>query len=205
VEFAEVVRRRRMVRNYDPDRPVPPELVQRLLENAIRAPSAGFSQGWGFLVLNGPADRERFWQATATADAGGRWFDGMRRAPLIVVAHSDKQTYLDRYAESDKGWADRDEARWPVPYWHIDAGMASLLILLTAVDAGLGACFFGIPPERIEAYRAAFDVPAGMAPVGAITIGYPAPDWRSPSLRRGRRGVDQVVHHGRWGGRAPAG
>src|SRR5690606_26678992 len=64
VEFGEVVRRRRMVRNYDPDRPVPPEVVRRLLEHAIRAPSAGFSQGWGFLVLTEPADRARFWQAT---------------------------------------------------------------------------------------------------------------------------------------------
>ena len=46
-----MVRRRRMVRNYDPDRPVPAEIVDRLLAHALRAPSAGFSQGWGFLVL----------------------------------------------------------------------------------------------------------------------------------------------------------
>jgi nitroreductase len=190
-----------MVRNYDPERPVPPAVVRRLLEHAIRAPSAGFSQGWGFLVLTEPADRALFWSATSTAstpEAGGRWLDGMRRAPLIVVVHSHKDAYLDRYAEPDKGWADRDEARWPVPYWHIDAGMAGLLILLTVVDEGLGACFFGIPPEQIGAYRGAFGVPEGMTPVGAITIGYPAPDQRSPSLKRGRRQVDQVVHHGRW-------
>lgn len=210
MEFSEVVRRRRMVRNYDPDRPVPPELVRRLLEHAIRAPSAGFSQGWGFLVLEQPADRERFWVATSppapdggdpadtTAGTGGRWLRGMRAAPLIVVVHSHKDAYLDRYAEPDKGWEDRDEARWPVPYWHIDAGMAALLMLLTAVDEGLGACFFGIPPERTASYRRAFGVPEGMTPIGAVTIGYPAPDWRSPSLKRGRRGIDQVVHRGRW-------
>ena len=52
MEFADVVRRRRMVRNYDPDRPVPAEVVDRLLEHAMHAPSAGFSQGWGFLVLD---------------------------------------------------------------------------------------------------------------------------------------------------------
>ncbi|TDC28455.1 nitroreductase family protein, partial [Micromonospora sp. KC213] len=63
MEFAEVVRRRRMVRNYDPDRPVPPEVVDRLLDHAVRAPSAGFAQGWGFLVLEAAADRERFWAA----------------------------------------------------------------------------------------------------------------------------------------------
>ncbi|SCL17189.1 nitroreductase family protein [Micromonospora inyonensis] len=200
MEFAEVVRRRRMVRNYDPDRPVPPEVVDRLLDHAVRAPSAGFAQGWGFLVLEDPADRERFWTA-ATPGRGGRtrWLTGMRRAPLVVVPHANRSVYLDRYAEPDKGWTDRAEERWPVPYWYVDTGFASLLMLLTAVDEGLGACFFGIPPERTAAYRAAFDVPAEFTPIGALTIGYRAPDQRSPSLRRGRRPVDEVVHRGRWG------
>ncbi|WBB77839.1 nitroreductase family protein [Micromonospora sp. WMMD882] len=200
MEFRDVVRRRRMVRNYDPDRPVPPDVVDRLLDHAVRAPSAGFAQGWGFLVLDEPADRDRFW-AAATPERGGRsrWLEGMRRAPLIVVPHADRSAYLDRYAEPDKGWTDRDEERWPVPYWHVDAGFAALLMLLTAVDEELGACFFGIPPERTAAYRTAFDVPAGFVPVGALTVGYRAPDHRSPSLRRGRRPVAEVAHRGRWG------
>jgi nitroreductase len=199
MEFAQVVRRRRMVRDYDPDRPVPAEVADRILEHAIRAPSAGFSQGWGFLVLDTPVDRDRFW-AVSTPDGGGRgrWLAGMRRAPLIVVPHSNRSAYLDRYAEPDKGWTDRDEARWPVPYWHIDTGFAALLMLLTAVDEGLGACFFGIPPERVPGFRAAFAVPEQYTPIGALTIGYPEADHRSPSLRRGRRPVSEVVHRGRW-------
>ena len=72
------------------------------------------------------------------------------RVPVIVVPCSSKEAYLDRYAEPDKGWADREDRRWPVPYWHIDTGMASLLILQTAVDEGLGACFFGIPREPVS-------------------------------------------------------
>lgn len=197
-----MVRARRMVRRYDPHRPVPPEVVDRLLAHAVRAPSAGFTQGWDFLVLTGQPDRELFWQVTSDRDPQApvsRWLAGMRTAPVVIVAHSDKQAYLDRYAEPDKGWTDQDEARWTVPYWHVDTGMAALLILLTAVDEGLGGCFFGVPPHRVDAYRAAFGVPAGRDPVGAITIGYPAPDWRSPSLRRGRRRIDEVVHRGRWG------
>jgi nitroreductase len=199
MEFADVVRRRRMVRNYDPDRPVPDEVRDRILAHAIRAPSAGFSQGWGFLVLATPEERERFWAAaTPTTQVWQRWLTNMRTAPLIVVPHSNKSAYLDRYAESDKGWADRDEARWPVPYWHIDTGFASLLMLLTAVDEGLGACFFGIPPERIPVFRAEFGVPDEFTPIGAITVGYRAQDVRSGSLKRGRTSVDEVVHHGRW-------
>ncbi|MER5455687.1 nitroreductase family protein [Micromonospora sp. NPDC002389] len=199
MEFAEVVRRRRMVRNYDPDRPVPPEVVDRLLDHAVRAPSAGFSQGWGFLVLEEPADRERFWAASTPEDGGtGRWLTGMRRAPLIVVPHANRSVYLERYAESDKGWEDRSTDRWPVPYWYVDTGFAALLMMLTAVDEGLGSCFFGIPPQRLASYREAFGVPEAYHPIGALTIGYRAPDHRSPSLRRGRRPVDEVVRRGRW-------
>lgn len=201
MEFRDVVRRRRMVRNYDPDRPVPPDVVERLLAHATRAPSAGFSQGWGFLVLSEEAERERFWHATTPERQGMTgWLAGMSRAPLIVVVHSNRSVYLERYAAPDKGWTDRDPGRWPAPYWDIDAGFASLLMLLTAVDEGLGACFFGIPPERVERYREAFGVPADFSPIGAITVGYPAPDRRSPSLKRGQRPPDQVIHHGYWTG-----
>ncbi len=199
MEFADVVRRRRMVRDYDPDRPVPAEVRERLLDHAIRAPSAGFSPGWAFLVLESPEDRDRFWAATAGEDAPDGWLTRMRRAPLLIVPLSDKSAYLDRYAEPDKGWTDRDEARWPVPYWDVDAGMAALLMLLTAVDEGLGACFFGIPGDRVTAFRAAFEVPETFRPVGCLSIGYAgADDRRSPSLRRGRRGVEEVVHRGSW-------
>ena len=199
MEFSDVVRRRRMVRDYDPDRPVPPETRERLLAHAIRAPSAGFSQGWAFLVLETAEERNRFWTATTAPGAADAWLTRMRRAPLLVVPLSNKSAYLDRYAEPDKGWTDRDEARWPVPYWDVDTGMASLLMLLTAVDEGLGAAFFGVPPERLDPFRTAFGVPAAYTPVGCLSIGYPgSEDRRSPSLRRGRRGVEEVVHRGRW-------
>ena len=199
MEFADVVRRRRMVRDYDPDRPVPTEVRERLLEHALRAPSAGFTQGWAFLVLEDAADRDLFWSVTTSTDAPDGWLTRMRRAPLLVVPLSSKAAYLDRYAEPDKGWTDRDEARWPVPYWDVDAGMAALLMLLTAVDEGLGACFFGVPAERVDALREAFGVPTTHRPVGVVSVGYPGSgDRRSPSLRRGRRGVGDVVHRGRW-------
>jgi nitroreductase len=60
MEFRDVVRRRRMVRSYEPGRPVPPEVIDRIVRNGLRAPSAGFSQGWGFLVLDNPADISQF-------------------------------------------------------------------------------------------------------------------------------------------------
>jgi nitroreductase len=204
MEFQDVVRRRRMIRRYDPDRPVDEEVVDRMLANAVRAPSAGFSQGWAFLVLDRADDVARFWAATSPGgpedgEPSG-WLRGMQTAPLVVVPLSHKDAYLDRYAQPDKGWTDRDEARWPVPYWHIDTGMASLLILQTAVDEGLGACFFGIPPERIAAFREEFAVPESYTPIGAITVGHRVDDAgaKGSPTRRARRTPAEVVHRGGW-------
>lgn len=204
MEFQDVVRTRRMVRNYS-DRPVDPAVVERLLRNAVRAPSAGFTQGWSFLVLDQRADVDRFWASTRPDDSGqpGRWLTGMRSAPVVVVPMSSKAAYLDRYSEPDKahsGRSRREEGRWPVPYWHIDAGMAALLILQTAVDEGLGACFFGIPREQEPRFRTEFGVPATYQPIGAITVGHRTGDAGvagSPS-RRARRPLDEVVHRGNW-------
>ena len=202
MEFSEVVRRRRMVRRYSAE-PVDRAVLDRLLRNAHRAPSAGFSQGWAFLVLDDPADVARFWEVTAGEErlaSPGAWLRGMTTAPVVIVPFSSKEAYLERYAEPDKGWTDRDEERWPVPYWHLDTAMASLLLLLTAVDEGLGACFFGVEPDRVDALREAFGVPAAYTPVGAVTVGHRTddPGVAGSAARRGRRPLEEVVHRGRW-------
>jgi nitroreductase len=198
MDFQRVVARRRMVRNYS-DRAVDPAAVDRILSNALHAPSAGFSQGWAFLLLDDEPTVARFWACT-TPDSDGMdaWSEGMRRAPVIIVPLSCKREYLERYAAPDKGWTDMDESRWPVPYWDIDTGMAALLMLLTVTDEDLGACFFGIPPEMMAAFRSEFGVPDDYTPIGALSIGHRAEDRPSPSLKRGRRSTGEVVHHSRW-------
>lgn len=202
MEFQDVVRRRRMIRDYATD-PVDPAALERMLSNAVRAPSAGFSQGWAFLLLDTPRDVARYWAATTDPDALASpddWLTGMMRSPVIIVPCSSKAAYLHRYAEPDKGWTDEDEARWPMPFWHMDTAMASLLILQTAVDEGLGACFFGVPPEYGASLCAAFGVPEEFTPIGAITVGHRAAttgEAGSPT-RRPRRPVTEVVHRGRW-------
>src|SRR5579875_1251605 len=185
-----------MVRTYDTSRPVPPEVVDRIVHNALRAPSAGFSQGWGFLVLDTPYDIARFRDAARPDTEPENWFAANVDAPLLVVAHSNKDAYLDRYAQPDKGFSDRSDAWWPAPYWDIDTGMAALLMLQTAVDAGLGACFFGLPVERIPTYREAFGVPPQYNPIGAVSFGYSAEPPRD--LRSHRKPTGETVHRGRW-------
>ncbi|HEX6444428.1 MAG TPA: nitroreductase family protein [Streptosporangiales bacterium] len=197
MDFQDVVRRRRSVRRYDLSRPVPPEVTDRILRNALKAPSAGFSQGWGFLALDTPEDVARFRAAATPEQDADNWFAAKVEAPLIVVAHSNKSAYLERYAQADKGHADRTESWWPAPYWDIDAGFASMLMLLSAIDADLGACFFGIPVDRHGHYRAAFGVPPEFTPIGAISIGYPAEPARP--IRSGRKAPAEVLYRHEWG------
>lgn len=193
VEFQDVVRRRRMVRKFT-DEPVSEESLQRILRNAVRGPSAGFTQGQVFLVLRGE-DLDRFWQFS-------QWtFDTVRTAPLVIVPFAVKNAYLDRYALPDKGWVDRAEDRWPVPFWYIDSGMAALLVLQTAVDEGLGAVYFGIGPEKVDEFREEFGVPADHEPIGAIAIGHgddPVVPKDVLARRRARIPLSELVHFGQW-------
>lgn len=190
MEFQDVVRRRHMVRCF-PEEPVSEASVGRILHNAVRGPSAGFSQGQAFLVLSGEELAE-FWRI-----AGEAVSSAVQSAPLVIIPLSCKDMYLDRYARPDKGWTDRDEGRWPVPFWHIDTGMAVLLILQTAVDEGLGAVYFGIVPEEVGPLRATFGIPPDHDPIGAVAIGHDA-EQRPADLRSRRRPLGEMVHYGRW-------
>ena len=202
MEFQDVVRRRKMVRDYATD-PVDPAIIDRALHNAVRAPNAGFSQGWGFLVLDQPEDVRHYWELTTDPDElaePDEWLTGMMHAPVIVIPCSSRHAYLKRYALPDKGWTDEDEKRWPVPFWHIDTGMATLLILQTVTDEGLGACYFGIPPDKVAGVRAAYGVPDTFDPIGAVTIGHRVAGDGAPGSpsTRPRKRQDDVVHRGRW-------
>lgn len=192
-----------MVRSFTAE-PVEPQVIERILRAANRAPSAGFSQGYALLVLEGAAQLRPFWELLSAYHgdeaAAGPSFEPVTRAPLVVVPLSCKDVYLDRYARQDKGWTDRDEAHWPVPYWDIDTGFMALLMLLTAVDEGLGALFFGIPPHQIAAFRGQYGVPDAYTPIGAVAIGHPDPatDQGGSSRVIRRKGLDDLVHRGHW-------
>ena len=207
MELVDVLARRQMVRRYDPDAPVSADQLDAILAAALRAPSAGFTQGVSLLVLETPDDRNRFWSATAASSGSheekpNRWLDGMRTAPVLVLVLTSREAYLDRYAEPDKGWTDRDEDRWSAPYWFVDAGMAAMAMLLRAVDVGLGACFFGVPVDRVDAVHAAFGVPDDQLGVGVVSLGHPVPQGDRGSVgspaRRGRRPAEELVHRGSW-------
>ncbi len=183
--------------------PVDPSVVDGLVDLARRAPSAGHSQGWAFVVLSGPTETARYWDITLPAErrAGFRW-PRLLAAPVLVVALVRPDAWVERYAEPDKAAAglglDADE--WPVPYWWVDGGMALEHLLLGAVDAGLGACFFGLFDHE-AAVLGALGVPDGWRALGTVALGHPLPDEPEEpgrSAARGRRRLDDIVHRGRW-------
>lgn len=187
-----------MVRSYDSARAVPGEILDEVLSAALRAPSAGDTQGVSFLVLLDRADIETYWQATTQPGAEDRWLRGMRTAPVLILVWTSRETYLDRYAEPDKGWTERDPRRWSAPYWFVDAGMASMAALLSAVDQRLAACFFGIPSGRVHHVREQFGVPADQLSVGVVSLGYPVAADPGDRNRKPRRTRNGRVHTGSW-------
>lgn len=204
MEFDEVLRRRRMVHAFT-DEPLEPGTAVRLLRAANRAPSAGFSQGYSFLVLEGEQQCAALWELVREADAAESATEDanpdtvtLSHAPLVVVPLACKDLYLNRYAEPGKGWTDRDESRWPVPYWYIDTGFTALLTLLAVVDEGLGAVFFGIVPQIMAGFREAYGVPEEWTPIGAIAIGHSDPDAAPIARVTARKSLDELMHRGHW-------
>ena len=199
MDFQDVVQRRRMVRDFS-DEPVARPLLDQLMANATRGPSAGYSQGFAFIVLTDPEQRQLFWRTTSGPDWRGESESvPLTRAPVVILPLANKQAYLDRYAMPDKIHTPLSgETHWPVPYWDVDTGFGVMLILLTAVSLGLGALFFAIFQGE-EQLMDALGVPAGYRPIGAIAVGHPTAGARSqPELRTGRRRLDDVVRWERW-------
>jgi nitroreductase len=199
-----------MTRAFDADRPVPPELLADLVELGSWAPSAGKTQGWHLIVLEG-AETARFWDITLPPMRRGafRW-QRLLDAPVIAIPLADPRAYTERYSEEDKkatGLGTSTEA-WPAPYWTVDASMSVMLMLLAAEDAGLGALFFGVFKGERQ-LRRTLRIPPYLQVLGAIALGYPAsPEptgddtmpgspGRSSASRRRRR-PDEIIHRGGW-------
>lgn len=181
-------------------RTVPPEVVDGLIDLARRAPSAGHTQPWAFVVLEGAAQTGPLWDVTLPPErrADFRW-PGLVTAPVVVVPFVSPAAYVARYSEPDKaatGLGDSPDA-WPVPYWWVDGGMAVHALLLGAVDAGLGALFYGLFDHE-AAVRTLLGVPDGWRALGATALGYPAPAAPGRSASRPRSPIDEVIHRGRW-------
>jgi FMN reductase [NAD(P)H] len=195
MNFREILRRRRMVRRYEPD-PVPREAIERIVRSVRRGPSAGFSQGLRLVVVT-EADRRRRLGEIVGEES---WVAG---APVLVVVCVREDDYHDRYRRPDKlAVTGGVEIEWPIPFWYFDAGAAAMLILLAAIDEGYAAGLFGVPVEMLPAFRAELELPDDVEITACITIGRAVDDddasTLSSRLSRRRRAQDEIVRWERW-------
>lgn len=180
--------------------PIDRAVIDEIVDLAARAPSAGKTQGWHLLVLEGD-DTQLFWDVTLPRvnRDGFRW-QQLLAAPVIALPLADRQAYLDRYAEPDKaatGLSSQDA--WPVPYWTVDASMSVMTMLLAAEAAGLGALFFGVFRGERE-LRQILGIPPGLELLGAIALGHRADETPVPgrSAPRSRRSPSDIIHRRHW-------
>jgi nitroreductase len=196
MEFKDTVLKRRMLRNFA-DKPVDPQIIQRIVELARHAPSAGFTQGQSFVVVTGAELKQAIANTCEEQEYVQRGFAPfISKAPVLVLPCTSEAAYHRRYQERDKVQQDGTEIEWPVPYWFMDIGCAVMVALLAAVDEGLVAAFAG--STDLDALRSLLKIPAEVTPVGVIALGYRAPDVPSPSLKRGRKPDVDYVHYEAW-------
>lgn len=199
MDFKELLPRRRMVRHFASE-PVPRESVERIVATVRRAPSAGYSQGQRLLVITSAAGRAEVARITGSGWAAQEGLEPwVESAPVHVFVCTREADYHERYTQEDK-LVDGDEIEWPVPFWHVDAGAALMLILLAAIDEGLAAGLSGVPKEMAIELRAAFDIPDDVTIVAHVTIGVPAPDpgWSAVTSRATRPRRSDNIHWERW-------
>jgi nitroreductase len=192
-----------MMRSFSAE-PLGRDEVDLILQAALRSPTAGNTKGTAWVALEGPDQTALYFDATtdeAWRTRHKEWSDGLARAPVVLLAYSSPDAYVDRYAEEDKAKEGLGETAgaWPVPYWIGDAAFGVMTVLLAAVDAGLGACVLGA--FRGEAELAArLDVPPGWRLFCAVLLGHPdGGDHRSASLDRDSPKPSERIHRGRWG------
>jgi nitroreductase len=201
VELGEALKRRRMIRSFRPD-PVDTEVLDRILATVLHAPSAGFSQGTELLVLTDPAAVATFWDLNEHPDFPTPAELLPLRAPVVVVVLANSDAYTERYAAPDKIRFGLDQAsNWHVPYWDVDAGMATMLMLLAVVEEGHGAFFAGLVDDGRPTLDH-FGVPGNFRSIGFVGLGHPSEQdvasAGSSAFTRRRRPIDELVHSNRW-------
>ena len=144
MDLSELLRRRRMTRSFTSER-IEQAMIDDLCELALCAPTAGNSAGVRMTTL--AADQVPAYFEVAT-DAAWRErsprFAGLARAGAVVIVTSRPQDYFARYAAADKSSSRlEDPDAWNVPYWHTDAAMATMSLLLLLEERGLGATIWG--------------------------------------------------------------
>lgn len=184
MDIVELLQRRRMVRSFS-GAPVDDALLRGLCETALWSPTAGNAAGVRFSIVphEGVATfftvaTDEEWRTTSPR------YDGLARAGAVVLVTTRPQDYESRYQAPDKvnsGLGERDA--WPVPYWHGDAAMATMSLLLLLENSELQATLWGNFRRDQDILTWAGHVDEKL--FASILIGYgDGNDHRSASLER---------------------
>jgi len=173
VEALEAITSRRSIRRFE-DKPVPEELVSRVMDAARHAPSANNSQPWEFVIVTEKSLKEKISKANIY---GGFLED----APAVIVTLSD----------SDKSPSHCVE----------DCSAAIENLMVAAYASGLGTCWVAIynpsTKEREDLVRDILDIPKRFRVIAAVAIGYPGEKPYPKKLRP----LNEVMHREKYGNR----
>jgi nitroreductase len=166
MDTIEAIRTRRSIRRYL-DKPVPEELVQKLLASGMQAPSARNQQPWQFVVIDDRAVLAKIPEIMPNAAMAAD-------APLAILVCGDLSL------ETSPG------------YWVVDCAAVTENILLAAHALGLGAVWCGVFPreKRMDGLRQLVGLPEKVMAHSLVVVGYPAEQvpavdrYRSERVRR---------------------
>lgn len=170
MDILEAIKGRRSIRAFR-SKDVPEEIVEKLVDAARYAPSAGNIQPWEFIVVRKPEIRRGLAEAALAQTF-------IEEASVVIVVCANENRSLMGYGTRGK-----------TLYCIQDTAAAIQNILLTAYSLGLGTCWVGA--FREDEAREVLKIPQGIRPVAMVPIGYPA---ETPPPRR-KRTIDQIVHH----------
>lgn len=169
--YYDLVERRRSVREFL-DKPVPVDVLSRLLMTLNRAQSAANRQPWQFIVVE-KKDRDEL--------NGVFTKDGFKNAPIAIVACADKS----------QAWVRKTDG---INYAWVDVAIAVTEMIGAATAEGLGTCWIAsLDAERVKAM---LGIPANFEVVAIIAIGYPATELKKED--KPRKPLQEIIHYGRW-------
>ena len=170
LDVFEAIQNRRSIRAYT-RKSVPDEFVNKLIEAARVAPSAGNIQPWEFVIVRNADLKNRLSVAALNQNS-------IKEAPLaIVICANETRSY--------RGYGNRGASLYCLQ----DTAAAIQNLLLAAHALGLCSCWVGAFHE--EEVRAVVKTPEGVRPVAIIPIGYPA---EKPEMRS-KRPLKDIVHY----------
>ena len=175
MDFEDVLKKRKMVRKFRQNKPISDKITSKLIRNAHRAPSAGHTQVQEFIIVKDPSIKKKLRNGAVDQEY-------VEDAPVLIIVCSNTSRSVGRYGVRGRDF-----------YSIVDGAFASMLILLTAVNEGIGACFVGAFDD-IKVSKI-LEIPKQVRPIGILCVGYPDEEPE----RIERISLSKLVYYNKYG------